>query len=214
MPFLRRKEGGMSARTYSRRELMMDVSIKYIELESCIFPRNVIAILDIIGNDNKWTYEGAVARHSGTATSNSNGHRLVSFAKIGQLNRNTLRVALYTDNFNLSIGGYFYTSFTIPTTNDYRLDFYCTANSVTLNGETKTASTSAGATSTYRLMIGSGQGYGVSAISVKFWYLKAWQNGVLKGDYVPAIRREDKKIGILNKVNGTFIVPTGGDITT
>lgn len=205
----------MSARSYTRRQLMADASIKYIELESCIFPKDVVAILDIIGNSNQWTYEGAVARHSGTATSNSSGNRLLSIAKTGQPNRNTLRVILFTNNTNLHVGGYNYAIFTIPNTADYRLDFRCSANSATLNEETKTAGSSAGAASTYRLMIGSGyNSYGVSTISVKFWYLKAWQSGVLKGDYVPAMRREDGKLGILNKVNGTFIVPSGGDITT
>ncbi len=205
----------MSARSYTRRQLMADASIKYIELESCIFPKGVVAILDIIGNSNQWTYEGAVARHGGSMSSNSNCHRLISIAKTGQLNRNTIRVAFSgASAATLQLGGYTYTTFTISSDADYKLNFSCSANSATLNGETKTTSTSAGSASTYRLMIGSGQGYGVSAISVKFWYLKAWQSGVLKGDYVPAMRREDGKLGILNKVNGTFIVPSGGDITT
>lgn len=206
----------MGARSYTRRELMADASIKYIELESCIFPKGVVAILDIIGNSNQWTYEGAVARHAGSMGSNSNCHRLISIAKTGQLNRNTLRVAFSGASAEtLQLGGYTYTTFAISSAVDYKLNFSCSYNSATLNGETKTTSTSAGAASTYRLMIGSGyNGYGVSAISVKFWYLKAWQNGVLKGDYVPVMRREDGKLGILNKVNGTFITPSGGNITT
>lgn len=202
-------------KVYSRRELMMETSSKYVELESCIFPRGVVAILDITGSSNKWTYAGAVARHSGTANANSSGHRLLSIAKTGQPNRNTLRVILFNNNTNLHVGGYNYTTFTIPDANDYRLDFSCAASSATLNGETKTASSSAGQASTYKLMIGSGyNSYGVSLISVKFWYLKAWENGVLKGDYVVARRKEDKVIGILNKVNDTFIVPSGGSLTT
>ena len=193
---------------------MMEAGVKYIELDSSIFPKGVVAILDIIGNSNKWTYEGAVARHSGSVASNSSGHRLISIAKTGQPNRNTLRVILFTTNTNLHVGGYNYATFTIPSTADYRLDFSCSANSATLNEETKTAGSSAGAASTYKLMIGSGyNSYGVSSISVKFWYLKAWQNGVLQGDFVPVKRKEDGKLGILNKVTGTFIVPSGGDIT-
>lgn len=194
---------------------MMEASSKYIELESCIFPAGVVAMLDVIGDNNQWTYEGAAARHSGTVNSNSSGYRLMSIAKTNQPNRNSLRVILNPNTSTLQLGGYNYTTFTIDSTPDFKLNFYVTNNSATLNGVTQTASTSAGSASTYRLMIGSGYtgGYG-AALSVKFWYLKAWESGVLRGDYVAVRRKEDGMIGILNKVNGTFIAPSGGSLTT
>jgi hypothetical protein len=205
----------MEAKYHTRRQLMTEVAVKYIPLNAALFGKAVSVTLDIQPNANNWSFEGAVARHNNITTSSHTAlFRFIAY-KAFNINNSIFAWTLYP---NTSFNVHVYTKHnngtikcTIPSTVNSKIVFSCKTGEATVNGTTYTATrvTGTGASNKH-LVIGD---YSLKQMEVIFWYFKAYQNGVLLRDYVPARRKSDNVIGIWDKVNDNFFTPAGGSLT-
>lgn len=206
----------MSARSYTRRQLMAEISMPYVPINAALFAKTVAVTLPFAPTGTNWEFEGAVARHSGTPESNTALYRFITYTGF---NTNNTIIAFYMQNtttFRVSPytrHGQFF-SFTVPSTTDSKIVFSAKTSSTreaTVNGETKTASLPTGTNASNRnISIGD---YYIKQMAIVFWYFKAKQNGVVVHNYVPARRKKDGVIGIWDKVTNGFYLPNSGTLT-
>lgn len=201
----------MSARSYTRRELM--AAQEYDYLQGGLLSANGLIPLDINPYGATWSFEGSIEKYgSGTFAA---GSKMIS----SNLNNTTYREYRFsftaTSTFSIST----YTRFT----SSYWTSWAVSGDKVvfstnktteaTVNGETKSLKAVSGNvyTSSPQLRLGD---WGLQRCQMIFHYLKAWNNDVLVADYVVVRRKKDNVLGVLNRVNGNFIVPTRGTFTT
>lgn len=199
------------ARSYTRRQLM--AAQEYDYLQGGLLSANGLIPLDINPYGATWSFEGSIEKYgSGTFAT---GSKMIS----SNLNNTTYREYRFsftaTSTFSIST----YTRFT----SSYWTSWAVSGNKVvfstnktteaTVNGETKSLKAVSGNvyTSSPQLRLGD---WGLQRCQMIFHYLKAWNNDVLVADYVVVRRKKDNVLGVLNRVNGNFIVPTRGTFTT
>ena len=199
------------ARSYTRRQLM--AAQEYDILQGGLLSANCLIPLDINPYGTTWSFEGSIEKY-GSSTLGA-GTKMIS----SNLNNTTYREYRFTFTAisTFSICTYtratstYWTSWTVSGT---KVVFSTNKTTeATVNGETKTLKNGSGNvyTSSPQLRLGD---WGLQRCQMIFHYLKAWNNDVLMSDYVVARRRKDNVLGVLNRVNGKFIVPTRGTLTT
>ncbi len=186
---------------------------EYDILQEGLLSANCLIPLDISPYSDTWSFEGSIEKY-GHGTLGA-GTKMIS-SNLNNITYREYRFAFTgTSTFSIST----YTRFTSShwtswTVSGNKVVFSTNRTTeATVNDETKTLKAVSGNiyTSHPRLQLGD---FSLQRSQMIFHYLKAWDNDVLMADYVVVRRRKDNVLGILNKVNDNFIVPTRGTFTT
>lgn len=192
-------------RSYQRRRLGMQG--RYIPVEAVIVPAAGYVEFPIDVNATGWEFEGAVGWKAGSLQGNS---RFISNME-ALAYRGTRIGYLNNSSFSVKIDSTQSASWSIARVSGKKIAFRTYADSAEVNGTSKDLTYSGKRLKAMQnLRIGDST---AKASSVVFWYLKAWHNGVLMGDYIPARRRDDGVLGLYDKVTGVFLLPTDGALT-
>lgn len=200
----------MSARSYSRRQLMAGC---YEIIPSAEFPAGVYVDLPLKVTDNNWTLVGAYALkqlpkthyskiitdyRTGTGT----GIARTGFST-GVANQRTVSCYCHTSN----AGGY---TWTYPSTLRTKVTFTLRYGTVTLNGTSYTLkSGNPNPNTSYNVRINDERS---GALNMIFYNMTATHSNVLTYDFRVARRVGDGLIGIIDTVTGVFITPLGGKL--
>lgn len=185
---------------------------EYDILQGGLLSANGLIPLDIDPYGDTWSFEGSIEKY-GNGTLGA-GTKMIS-SNMNNITYREYRFAFTgTSTFSIST----YTRFT----SSYWTSWSVSGNKVvfrtnkiteaTVNDETKTLKAVSGNiyTSNPRLQLGD---FSLQRCQMIFHYLKARNNDVLMADYVIARRRRDNVLGVLNRVNDNFIVPTRGTLS-